>query len=120
MFVDYIDKVNLLLKQTPYSKRNSRGILELFEASHLAVEEDEELMMIKAKAFSYHASHDQLPCHWKTMWFDVRQQIHAYEVDDNHNNILLELARLNFNIVQAIHLQDLKEMSRLENTHPSL
>ena len=54
----------------------------------------------------------RIPCHRKVQWFHVKQQIHAYEQEDNKNVILLELAKLNFNIVQAIHLEDLKELSR--------
>lgn len=126
MFVNFIDDMDLL-KETPGSRFDLRGVLELFEASHLAIEGEE--IMEKAKAFSYQYLSDnyldmdvnlakevayasEIPCHRKVLWFDVRRQIHNYELEHDKNLILLELAKLNFNIVQAMHLEDLKELSR--------
>ena len=124
MFINLIDEMGFL-KEGVHS--NLTGVLELFEASHLAVQG--EGLLVKAKAFSgqylinnrknmdvdlgnrvAHAL--ELPCHWRVTWFDVRQQIHAYELKEDKNPILLELAKLNFNICQGLHLQDLQELSR--------
>lgn len=127
MLLNFMSEMDLNLKDKPGSKIDLRGILELFEASHLAV--DGEEIMLKAKAFSFQylignyldmdvnlakqvACASEIPCHRKVLWFDVRHQIQTYKLEDNKNPILLELAKLNFNIVQAMHLEDLKEMSR--------
>ncbi|XP_021726260.1 alpha-farnesene synthase-like [Chenopodium quinoa] len=126
MFVDFISEVDFF-KENSSSKFDIRGILELYEACYLAV--DGEELMEKAKAFSQKYLTDnyfdmdvnlakqvafasEIPCHRKVLWFDVTRQIRVYELKDNKNLILLELAKLNFNIVQAMHLEDLKEMSR--------
>ena len=46
-------------------------------------------------------------------WFDVKWRIdHSYEKEERiMSPISLELDKLNFNIVQAIHEKDLKGMS---------
>lgn len=124
LFLDAIDKMGSLKEGVG---SNHRGALELFEASHLAVYGEE--IMVKAKAFSRQHLIDsredmdvnlakqvadalEFPRHCRVTWFDVRHQIHAYEMEDDRNSILLELAKLNFNICQALLLQDLKEVSR--------
>lgn len=126
IFAGFIGETGLLNERMD-SKIDPRRVLEIYEASHLAV--DGEEIMEKARAISslylmdsYLDMDDKLakqvsstlriPCHRKVQWFDVKKQIHAYEQEDNKNVILLELAKLNFNIVQATHLEDLKELSR--------
>ncbi|XP_056689745.1 (E,E)-alpha-farnesene synthase isoform X3 [Spinacia oleracea] len=126
MFINFIGEMDLR-KGEAGSKSDFRGILELFEATRLAL--DGEEVMEKVKTFSYQYLTDNFldmdinlakqvayasenPCHRKVLWFDVRHQIHTYELEDNKNLILLELAKLNFNIVQDMHLEDLKQMSR--------
>ncbi|CAK7350863.1 unnamed protein product [Dovyalis caffra] len=104
-----------------------KGLLELFEASHLAYEG--EAILDEAKAFSsrilkkmnsstiesdlakqvMHAL--ELPSHWRVLWFDVKWHINAYE-DGQINRHLLTLAKVNFNMVQATLQKDLKEISR--------
>ncbi|KAH9621855.1 hypothetical protein KSS87_020823 [Heliosperma pusillum] len=107
-------------------------VLELFEASHLAKEGEE--ILIKTKHFSYQYLVDsrrfldddnvsqqvthalKVPCHWRVVWFDVIHQIHAYEQENNDTNkILVELAKLNFNITQSMLIEELKDLSRWWN-----
>ncbi|XP_018727703.2 alpha-farnesene synthase isoform X2 [Eucalyptus grandis] len=103
------------------------AMIELLEASHLALEG--ENILHEAKAFStgilrkrvssldgrlfkraVHAL--ELPMHWRVQWFDIKWQISLYEQREDKQSNLLELAKLNFNTVQAAHQRDLREISR--------
>ncbi|XP_074298476.1 alpha-farnesene synthase-like [Silene latifolia] len=133
VLVHFIDEMVPCKEEVGYDLTTK--VLELFEASHLAMEGDEILM--KAKHFSYqylvdsrhhqYLNDDNLsqqvthslkgPCHWRVVWFDVVHQIHAYEkqVNNNTNKILVELAKLNFNITQSMLIEELKQLSRWWN-----
>ncbi|KAJ4981115.1 hypothetical protein NE237_031952 [Protea cynaroides] len=104
-----------------------KGMLSLYKASHLALEG--ENMMDKAQAFSSKTLKDlkrnmdpylaeqvshalEVPSHWRVQWYEARWYINAYERRKHINSTLLELAKLNFNMVQAIHQGELKEISR--------
>ncbi|KAK3433322.1 hypothetical protein EUGRSUZ_D00864 [Eucalyptus grandis] len=103
------------------------AMIELLEASHLALEG--ENILHEAKTFStgilrkrvssldgrlfkraVHAL--ELPMHWRVQWFDIKWQISLYEQREDKQSNLLELAKLNFNTVQATHQRDLAEISR--------
>ncbi|XAR53728.1 Alpha-farnesene synthase [Bertholletia excelsa] len=102
--------------------------VELLEASHLACEG--ENILEKAKSLSaeilkhIHSNADDklskeiaqtldLPLHWRVKWYDVRRHIHVLgKMEGPHFPILVKLAKLNFNMVQATHQEDLKELSR--------
>ncbi|GAV89772.1 Terpene_synth domain-containing protein/Terpene_synth_C domain-containing protein [Cephalotus follicularis] len=104
-----------------------KGLLELFEASHLALEG--EIILDEAKAFStgtlegiipnlgtnlakqiIHAL--ELSSHRRMQWLEVKWHINAYEEDKIKDTLLLKFAKLNFNIVQAKHQNDLRNVSR--------
>ncbi|XP_048446960.1 (E,E)-alpha-farnesene synthase-like isoform X3 [Pyrus x bretschneideri] len=110
-----------------------KGMLELFEASNLGFEGEDILDEAKASLtlalrdsghicypdsnLSRDVIHSlELPSHRRVQWFDVKWQINAYEKDICRvNATLLELAKLNFNMVQA-HLQkDLREASKWDS-----
>nr|QWQ79616.1 TPS58 [Juglans sigillata] len=52
----------------------------------------------------------ELPLHWRVIRFEVRWFINAYRSKEDMNPTLLNLAELDFNMVQAIHQEDLKEV----------
>ncbi|XP_022777389.1 alpha-farnesene synthase-like [Durio zibethinus] len=104
-----------------------KGLLELFEASYLGFEG--ENILDEAKAFSTETLRSvystldtylakqvahalELSTHWRVQWFDVKWHITLYENNKNIDKILLELAKLNFNTVQATLHKDLSEISR--------
>lgn len=108
---------------------NVEGMLELFQASNLCSEGEEllkearlfsvnRLGYLAEKSNNYKLSKQifqalSLPLHWKVEWYNVRENIYDHETKNKTNNsALVELARINFNIVQAAHQQDLKELSR--------
>ncbi|KAL3742051.1 hypothetical protein ACJRO7_017519 [Eucalyptus globulus] len=103
------------------------AMIELLEASHLALEG--ENILHEAKTFSTGILHErvsgldsqlfkcavhslELPLHWRVQWFDIKWQISLYEQREDKQSNLLELAKLNFNTVQATHQRDLREISR--------
>ncbi|TXG47437.1 hypothetical protein EZV62_026731 [Acer yangbiense] len=110
--------------------RDIKGLIELFEASHLSLEG--ENILEEAKGFSngilmgaYSALDGELaekvahilelPTHWRLDWFQVKWHLKMYEKNNDINStttILCELAKLNFNMVQATHQNELKEVSR--------
>ncbi|KAA8515446.1 hypothetical protein F0562_018943 [Nyssa sinensis] len=124
MFRGFMDEMGTFMKHT----HDVKAMLELFEASHLALESEE--MLDDAKAFSAgilknmissnlndklakQLSHAmELPLHWRVQWYDVRRHMRVYENDDKTNSILLELAKINFNMVQATHQKDLRGIAR--------
>ncbi|TXG47243.1 hypothetical protein EZV62_026537 [Acer yangbiense] len=107
-----------------------KGVIELYEASHLGLEG--ENILVKAKALTTKTlkcsvpssaldsnlitktvSHVlELSAHRRLYWFDVKWHINMYENDRDMNQILFELAILNFNMVQATLQNDLREISR--------
>ncbi|CAI9090025.1 OLC1v1024708C1 [Oldenlandia corymbosa var. corymbosa] len=93
---------------------NEEELMELFEASNMGCEG--ENIMDEARFFciqNLEAMDHVLPTQWTAEWFNLKKQISAYEKEcDTRNHKLSELARLNFNIIQAAHQQDLKEILR--------
>ncbi|KAK4399003.1 Trans-alpha-bergamotene synthase [Sesamum angolense] len=105
-----------------------KGILSLYEASFLSLEG--ETILDLAKDFSTrHLSQrleqitepslaDQvrhaleLPLHWRVQKLEAKWFIGIYESSFDANLILLELAKLDFNIVQAKYQDEIKQMSR--------
>ncbi|KAK4846036.1 hypothetical protein QYF36_012296 [Acer negundo] len=58
----------------------------------------------------------EIPLHWRMPRFEALKFIYLYTktdlVDDHNSLVLLELAKLDYNLVQSIHQQELKELSR--------
>ncbi|MBA0702682.1 hypothetical protein Goari_000021 [Gossypium aridum] len=53
----------------------------------------------------------ELPLHWRMPRLEARWFIEAYEKNKDKNPIILELAILDYNIVQSIHQEDLRYVS---------
>ncbi|GMJ03333.1 hypothetical protein like AT3G25810 [Hibiscus trionum] len=104
-----------------------KGLLNLYEASYLVVEG--ETMLENAREFAakhlkeclkrnedrylsmlaYHAL--ELPLHWRMSRLEARWFIDVYEKNKDKNPIILELAILDYNMVQAMHQEDLRYAS---------
>ncbi|TXG47244.1 hypothetical protein EZV62_026538 [Acer yangbiense] len=129
VFSGFMDEKGRFLLST--SKQTKiKGVIELFEASHLGFEG--ENILVEAKAFSTNTlkcsvpsstqgsdlitktvSHAlELSAHWRVHWFNVKWHINLYEKNREMNKILFELSKLNFNMVQATLQNDLREISR--------
>ena len=53
-----------------------------------------------------------MPYHWRMRRLATRSYINLYGMKPNKNPVLVELAKLDFNIVQAVYQEELKYVSR--------
>ncbi|XP_004295781.1 PREDICTED: (-)-alpha-pinene synthase-like [Fragaria vesca subsp. vesca] len=103
------------------------GMLSLYEATHLRVHGEE----ILEEALVFTTNHlelaiSQVSCPLKAqisealerpMWrslerLSARNYIPIYQATTSHNEALLKLAKLDFNLVQALYKEELSEVSR--------
>ncbi|XP_037497842.1 casbene synthase, chloroplastic [Jatropha curcas] len=104
-----------------------KGILSLFEATHVSMPNepilDEALAFTKAflessavKSFPNFAKHIssalEQPVHKGIPRLEARKYIDLYEVDESRNETVLELAKLDFNRVQLLHQEELSQFSK--------
>ncbi|KAK2644276.1 hypothetical protein Ddye_019471, partial [Dipteronia dyeriana] len=102
IFSGFMDEKGRCLSST--SKHTKiKGVIELYEASHLGLEGENILNCAHAL---------ELSTHWRVHWFEVKWHINMYENDRDMNQILFELAKLNFSMVQATLQNDLRDISR--------
>lgn len=109
-----------------------KGLLSLYEASFYSV--DNEQIMEEAWSFTSNnlkelmktpkilkeqnidmelVSHAlDIPMHWRMTRLEARWYIDVYEREFGMNPIVLEFAKIDFNLVQAIHQQELSDISR--------
>ncbi|CAA2958246.1 terpene synthase 10-like [Olea europaea subsp. europaea] len=78
-----------------------------FTIKHL---EDKSVDDVHCDPFVHHAL--EIPLHWTIHRAEARWFINKYEKRPDMNPILLQLAKLDFNIVQATYLEELKYVSR--------
>ncbi|TYH74662.1 hypothetical protein ES332_D05G416600v1 [Gossypium tomentosum] len=105
-----------------------KGLLNLYEASYLLLEGEtmlenaRELAAKLLKQYLKENNDDQylrmlvdhafeLPLHWRLPRLEARWFIDVYEKNKDKNPIILELAILDYNIVQSIHLEDFRYAS---------
>ena len=107
----------------------TKGVLSLYEASFLLTEGQnmfEELRNFATKHLQEYVKQNkdknlsamvtyalELPLHWRIIKFETRWFI-IYRSREDMNPILLKLAKMDFNMVQAVHQEDLKQVSRLK------
>lgn len=107
---------------------DARGLLCLYEASYLRVQGEDileeacEFSRKHLKSLLPHLSTSladqvkhslEIPLHRGMPRLEARQYISIYEADNSaQNELLLELAKLDFNLLQAFHRRELSEISR--------
>ncbi|XP_043717235.1 alpha-terpineol synthase, chloroplastic-like [Telopea speciosissima] len=106
---------------------DTMGMLSLYEASYLGAEG--ESILNEARDFTKRHLEDikdyrdsnletqvkhslEVPLHWRMLRAETRWFIDAYQGQEDLNPIILELAKLDFNMVQAVHQRDLGFASR--------
>ncbi|GAB2284619.1 hypothetical protein Dimus_019074 [Dionaea muscipula] len=106
-----------------------KGTLALYEAAHLRVRGeallDEAVILTTTylkKMVSQRSESDplssqiaralELPLHRNMPRIASRQYIEFYEQDPSHNESLLRFAKLDFNMVQSLHKQELKDHAK--------
>ncbi|KAK1429342.1 hypothetical protein QVD17_11550 [Tagetes erecta] len=124
IFHNFKDKTRL----ESHSDEDTMAMLNLYEASYLSFEDEsilgnarelatkylkENQEKMDESAISSLVSHAlELPLHQRVPRVEAKWFIKVYEKKSDMNHTLLELAKLDFNMVQAIHVQDLKHTSR--------
>ncbi|KAL9457599.1 hypothetical protein AB3S75_006611 [Citrus x aurantiifolia] len=111
-------------------REDIEGLLSLFEASFLGIEgEDileeanifctehlkESLGTLGSKIILAEQVKQSLdiPSYWRMPRIEAQNFIKLYPTDDESSPILLTLAKLDYNLVQSIHQQELKELARI-------
>ncbi|XP_072992139.1 terpene synthase 10-like [Typha latifolia] len=109
---------------------HTKGILSLYEASYLSIGGEDALD--EARYFTTrhlkeflqtpsdqqqilreHVAHAlELPLHWRMPRLNTRWFIDMYQKEDDMSSLLLEFAKLDFNMVQNTYKSELKEVSR--------
>ncbi|GMI85132.1 terpene synthase 02 [Hibiscus trionum] len=105
------------------------GLLSLYEASYLGFHGEDDVLEANAFATKHlNLAMENLkdkdlglaqqikeslevPLHWRLPRMEARNFINVYQRDENKNQVLLELAKLDFNLLQSIYLQELKELA---------
>ncbi|KAM3377477.1 (-)-camphene/tricyclene synthase, chloroplastic-like [Capsicum galapagoense] len=119
---------------------DTKGLLQLYEASFLSTNTETPNLLDSANTFAMshlkiylhmnrsnnsNGDHQdnpsverlvrhalELPLHRMMLRVESRWYLNIYDKIPNANPLLLELAKLDFNIVQATHQEDLKNLSR--------
>lgn len=108
---------------------DAKSMLSLYEASFLLIEGENILEEVRDFAtkhleeylkqnidknlYAIVMTHSlELPLHWRIMRFETRWFIDVYRSREDMNPILLEFAELDFNMVQAVHQEDLKQVKK--------
>lgn len=109
--------------------KDTKGMLALYEASYLLTENESSLesarefasenlqkigKILLDKELALMVQHAlELPLHWRSPRVEARWYIDLWEKRlSNKNSTLLEFAKLDFNMVQEIHQEDLKDSAR--------
>ncbi|KAI3923243.1 hypothetical protein MKW98_005687 [Papaver atlanticum] len=119
---------DVIMKTCIGNNKEIEGILSVYEASFYAFQGEPFLKEVKEFTASLlreyltlkeenintkmikHAL--ELPLHWRLQRLEARWFIDIYEMMEDMNPLLLEFAKLDFNMVQAIYQEDLKYISR--------
>ncbi|KAK6797659.1 hypothetical protein RDI58_005361 [Solanum bulbocastanum] len=114
VFLSYMDEMGEQIEVD--ANMDPKTMMQLFEASHLGLKGKN--MLDEARIFCTknliiscnNIIPMEMPLHWKVEWYNTRKQISKQENEKEKrvsNLELLQLAKLNFNMVQAEHQKDL-------------
>ncbi|KAF7823093.1 isoprene synthase, chloroplastic-like [Senna tora] len=132
VFKNFMDKNGKFKAEIRY---DVEGLLSLYEASHLVLEGENILDEARVFATTHlnnylkqnsrteldnkleeQVSHVlELPYHQRMHRLEARYYIETYRKNQSHDELLLELAILDFNMVQSLYQQELRAMSRWWN-----
>lgn len=103
------------------------GLLSLYEASYLGIEGEDELeearrfSAIRLTSVVRNLEGDladevrqslEVPLHWRMPRLETRNFIDIYERRNSKNSTLLDLAKLDYNLVQSAYQKEIKELTR--------
>lgn len=116
---------------------DTKGLLQLYEASFHLREGEDTLELARQFATRYlqkkvdesgdnHEIDDnllssirhslELPLHWRIQRYEARWFLDAYARRPDINPVIFELAKLDFNIIQATQQEEIKQLSRWWNS----
>ena len=106
---------------------DTRGILSLYEATHLRVHGDEileEALVFTTSRLEFLATHSSSPLREKINHalkqplrkgiprLEARQYFSIYQEDPSCSEVLLNFAKLDFNILQKHHQKELSDITK--------
>ncbi|XP_070027126.1 (-)-camphene/tricyclene synthase, chloroplastic-like isoform X2 [Nicotiana sylvestris] len=110
--------------------KDTKGLLQLYEASFLSTETERTFLESAISHLQNYLNNHlygednvtvslvshalELPLYWMMLRVETSWYLNINENISNANPLLLELAKLDFNIVQATHQEDLRILSRWE------
>ncbi|KAI3881773.1 hypothetical protein MKW92_025934 [Papaver armeniacum] len=119
---------DVIMKTCVENSKEIEGILSAYEASFYAFQGEsflkevreftgsllkEYLTLMEENLYTKMIKHAlELPLHWRLQRLEPRWFIDIYGMMDNMDPLLLEFAKLDYNMVQAIYQEDLKYISR--------
>ncbi|KAI3687936.1 hypothetical protein L1987_81641 [Smallanthus sonchifolius] len=124
IFHNFEDQIQNL---KPNLLEDMTGLLNLYEASYHSFEDESILDDARdlttkyfkenqdkiSESISALVSHAlEFPLHWRVPRIEAKWFIKVYEKRSDMNPTMLELAKLDFDIVQAVYIQDIKHASR--------
>ncbi|CAI0468047.1 unnamed protein product, partial [Linum tenue] len=129
IFSEFVDKPTRSFMESKCCG-DTLGLVELFEASHLGLEHEDIMeeanrfsaRILKSSYPSLLLHHDkdlaecvahalELPIHWRVQWFDVKWHIKVHEKRKKVDRALIDLAKVNFNVVQSALQKDLRQIA---------
>lgn len=119
VFLSYMDEMGEQFEVN--ANMDPKTMMQLFEASHLGLRDEnmlDEARIFCTKNLKISCNNIipmEMPLHWKVEWYNTRKQISKQENknEERVSNVkLLQLAKLNFNMVQAEHQKDLVDILR--------
>lgn len=108
-------------------REDAEGLLSLFEASHygmpcetgleaaktFCVERLKSLIgKMEIKSAQQIQQSMEVPIRWRMPRLETRNFIDHYESDSGKNPVLLELAKLDYNLTQSVHQKELQELTK--------
>uniref|UniRef100_A0A1J3JDY9 1,8-cineole synthase 2, chloroplastic n=1 Tax=Noccaea caerulescens TaxID=107243 RepID=A0A1J3JDY9_NOCCA len=130
---DIFDVIIEKIQSDTFKSDDIKSIISLYEASYLSTTSDTKLHKVirpfateqvkkfvdsfdddgtynvKERESAIHAL--EMPYHWRMRRLETRWYIDAYEKKHDMNLVLIKFAKIDFNIVQSSHQEDLKYVS---------
>ncbi|KAI8011499.1 putative terpene synthase 9 [Camellia lanceoleosa] len=103
------------------------GLVSLYEATHLRMDGEDDF----EEAYSFSTKHLnssfgkmeielgeqvkqslEIPLHWRMPRLEARNSIDLCLMEDSKPSVLLKFAKLDYNLVQSVHQQEVQELSK--------
>ncbi|KAL7250322.1 hypothetical protein ACSBR1_012349 [Camellia fascicularis] len=108
-------------------REDVEGLVSLYEATHLRMDGEDDF----EEAYSFSTKHLnssfgkmgielgeqvkqslEIPLHWRMPRLEARNSIDLCLMEDSKPSVLLKFAKLDYNLVQSVHQQEVQELSK--------